>query len=113
MKDKCMVPGAKEGLRVVLKFNTNLIYLLQFKLLNITLTSLQPNDKMVYAEEEGEEEEEEEEVESLTISALAPGFSKSRFFSSMYPPIFLTFSIHASAGPLSPRILAQVTAQNY
>lgn len=104
-----MVPGAKEGLRVVLKFNTNLIYLLQFKLLNITLTSLQPNDKMVYAEEE----EEEEEVESLTISALAPGFSKSRFFSSMYPPIFLTFSIHASAGPLSPRILAQVTAQNY
>lgn len=59
------------------------------------------------------EEEEEEEEESLTISALAPGFSKSRFFSSMYPPIFLTFSIHASAGPLSPRILAQVTAQNY
>ena len=113
MKDKCMVPGAKEGLRVVLKFNTNLIYLLQFKLLYITLTSLQPNDKVVYAEEEGEEEEEEEEVESLTISALAPGFSKSRFFSSMYPPIFLTFSIHASAGPLSPRILAQVTAQNY
>lgn len=102
-----MVPGAKEGLRVVLKFNTNLIYLLQFKLLYITLTSLQPNAMVVYAEEEGEEEE------SLTISALAPGFSKSRFFSSMYPPIFLTFSIHASAGPLSPRILAQVTAQNY
>lgn len=55
MKDKRMVPGAKEGLRVVLKFNTNLIYLLQFKLLYITLTSLQPNDKVVYAEEEVEE----------------------------------------------------------
>lgn len=55
MKDKRMVPGAKEGLRVVLKFNTNLIYLLQFKLLYITLTSLQPSDKVVYAEVEVEE----------------------------------------------------------